>query len=75
LETSGEKSESPETSANVSIVALAVGEVEGVDDHADVRRVLAAVAALGDVDQLDGVFVKGALVLHERFQSRTRDGP
>src|SRR4029453_10301261 len=35
----------------------------GVHDHADVGGVLAAVAALGDVDELDGVLVEGALVL------------
>src|SRR4029453_5757337 len=46
-------------------VRLPIGQIEGIDDHPDVRRVLAAVARLGDVDELDGPFVERALVLGE----------
>jgi hypothetical protein len=54
-------------------VLLGVGQVHRVDHHPDVGRVLAAVAALGDVDQLDGVLVEGALVL--RVPVPVRVGP
>jgi hypothetical protein len=46
-------------------VGLAVGEVERVHDHPDVGRVLAAVAALRHVDQLDGPLVERPLVFGE----------
>ena len=45
-------------------VGLAPGQVHRVDDQADVGRVLAGLAPLGDLDQLDGRLVeRGRVVL------------
>ncbi len=43
-------------------VLLGVAEVQGVDAEPDVRRVLSADRALGDLDQLDGRLMEGPLV-------------
>ena len=58
LETSGEKSLSPEIRAKMSMWCLGVAEVQGVDHHVDVGAVLAAGLALGDIDQLDPMGVE-----------------
>ena len=60
LDTSGEKSLSPESEREHVDVLLRVAQVERVDDHADVGAVLAAHLALRDVDQLDAVAVEVA---------------
>ena len=41
-------------------VALRVAKIERVHDHADVRRVLARLAHMGNLDQLEGGFVQAA---------------
>ena len=46
-------------------VFLGKGEVHGIDAQADVRGVFAGLGALGDLDQLDGGFVKWSGVLPE----------
>ena len=65
LETSGEKSLSPETITKVSMWSLESGQVHGVDAQADVGRVLAGLAPPGDLDQLDGRLVQRRGVVPE----------
>ena len=55
--TSGEKSESPLIDDEGVHVRLGVAEVERVHDHADVGGVLAGLAHVRDLDQLEGGLV------------------
>ena len=48
---------------NVSDVLFGIAEVERVNDHANIRRVLAGLANMGDLDELESSFVHGRLEL------------
>ena len=72
LETSGEKSLSPETIDEGVDVVLGVGQVHGIDAQADVGGVLAGLARAGDLDQLDGRLVQRRGVAARSGSSRRR---
>ena len=49
-------------------MALGVAEVQGIDDHADVRRVFAGLADVGDLDQFEGGLVEALLEFVVSFE-------
>jgi hypothetical protein len=61
LDTSGEKSESPLMMTKVLTCALGVAQVQRIDHQADVGRVLAGLAHMRDLDQLEVGLVHGGL--------------
>ena len=63
LETSGEKSESPEQTTKQSMCSFWKDMSIASTTRRMSARVLAANGLLGDLDQLDGRFVEGALVI------------